>query len=221
MVLRYSSISLLFTVGLLLNLGLVALQPREQAGDDTAATSATPTPPQSPSQQTSSPPTSLPLPYTAPPSAPPSAPQHSDASTNPAAPPPPQSSFQEPNYTAALSIAITFLDVQQSGTLPSWNRVRKAVGGFRDNAHTYDGQSLNADLSGGYYDGAHSYKVAMPLAYTVSNLVLVLSAFPKVGYSLNILLGCAGRRSCCAIWCWLRLWLRVAVCCMNCHDMHP
>lgn len=182
MVLRYSSISLLFTVGLLLNLGPVALQPPEEPDDyDTAATSATPTSPQSPSQKNPSYPPSLPPPY----SAPPSAPQQSDTSTNPTAPPPLPSSVQEPNYAAALSVAIKFLDVQQSGTLPSWNRVRKAVGGFRDNAHTYDGQSLNVDLSGGYYDGAHSYKVAMPLAYMVSNLVLALGTFQQVGDSLN------------------------------------
>ncbi len=100
----------------------------------------------------------------------------------------------DPSYSAALSLAIKFLEVQQSGTLPSWNRVRRAAaGGWRDNAHTLDGASIGKDLSGGYYDGAHSYKMTLPTAFLVNNLAAALGMYGEVGLPRGCRLQAAGR----------------------------
>jgi hypothetical protein len=104
----------------------------------------------------------------------------------PVAPPPPAApvaaaaALPDPSYSAALSLAIKYLEVQQSGTLPSWNRVRRAAGGWRDNAHTWEGASISKDLSGGYYDGAHSYRMTLPTAFLVNNLAAALQMFGPV-----------------------------------------
>jgi hypothetical protein len=93
----------------------------------------------------------------------------------------PAAGAAEPNYLSALSLAVKYLDVQQSGTLPSWNRVRRAVGGWRDNAHTWEGAAVKKDLSGGYYNGAHSFRAALPTAFLVNNLAVALGFFGQVG----------------------------------------
>ena len=92
----------------------------------------------------------------------------------------------DPSYSAALSLAIKFLEVQQSGSLPSWNRVRRAAGGWRDNAHTWEGASISKDLSGGYYDGAHSYRMTLPTAFLVNNLAAALQMFGPVRWAATL-----------------------------------
>jgi endoglucanase len=58
----------------------------------------------------------------------------------------------EPPWAKLLGNSFLFYEAQQSGKLPSYNRVRRIVGGWRDDAHTTDGQDIGKDLSGGFYD---------------------------------------------------------------------
>ncbi len=51
-----------------------------------------------------------------------------------------------------LGNSFFFYEAQQSGVLPTWNRARRANGGWRDNAHTTDGADVGYDTSGGFYD---------------------------------------------------------------------
>lgn len=58
-------------------------------------------------------------------------------------------------------ITCRFIEIQQSGELPDWNRVRVSEpGGWRGDAHLADGtgpDTIDADLSGGWYaDGGKS-----------------------------------------------------------------
>ncbi len=56
-------------------------------------------------------------------------------------------------WSELLGNAYLFYEAQQSGALPSWNRVRRTEpGGWRDDAHTNDGLSQGVDVSGGFYD---------------------------------------------------------------------
>lgn len=61
-----------------------------------------------------------------------------------------------PSFSPSHRFACRFLEIQQSGYLPFWNRfTRDQPDGWRGNSHTLDGQGPSAygvDLSGGWYD---------------------------------------------------------------------
>jgi hypothetical protein len=58
------------------------------------------------------------------------------------------------DYSKLLANTFLFLEVQQSGQLPSWNRAARSAGGFRGTAHVTDGAAVGVDLTGGWYIGA-------------------------------------------------------------------
>jgi endoglucanase len=75
------------------------------------------------------------------------------------------SSAQNPNYGDALGKSILFFEAQQSGRLPSWNRVL-----WRGNSALNDGADVGLDLSGGWYDAGDHVKFMLPMTYSVTML---------------------------------------------------
>ncbi len=67
--------------------------------------------------------------------------------------PPPQNGNDDVHpWGTLLGNSFFFYEAQQSGVLPTWNRARRANGGWRDNSHTTDGADIGIDASGGFYD---------------------------------------------------------------------
>ncbi|CAK9875329.1 unnamed protein product [Sphagnum jensenii] len=73
--------------------------------------------------------------------------------------------FTAADYATALRLSILFYDVQRSGVLPNWQRVR-----WRGNSAIYDGTQSNARLSGGYYDAGDNMKFGFPMAFSMTLL---------------------------------------------------
>jgi hypothetical protein len=82
-------------------------------------------------------------------------------------PPPPQTpgfgpnapALRPVNLSALLGAHYLFVEAQQSGALPAWNRVAKGrPGGWRGDAHVQDGSEAGKDLSGGWYDGGGGWR---------------------------------------------------------------
>jgi endoglucanase len=69
------------------------------------------------------------------------------------------------NYAEALQKSIYFYECQQSGPLPSWNRVQ-----WRGPACVHDGRDVGKDLSGGWFDAGDHVKFNFPMAATVTML---------------------------------------------------
>lgn len=69
------------------------------------------------------------------------------------------------NYGEVLQKAIYFYECQQSGQLPSWNRVS-----WRGPSCIHDGKDVGRDLSGGWYDAGDHVKFHFPLAFSVTML---------------------------------------------------
>lgn len=76
-----------------------------------------------------------------------------------------QANEQAPNYGEALQKSIYFYEAQQSGVLPSWNRVP-----WRGNATELDGSDVGLDLSGGWYDAGDHVKFGLPMAASATLL---------------------------------------------------
>ena len=72
---------------------------------------------------------------------------------------------QQYNYAEVLQKSLFFYEAQQSGTLPTWNRVS-----WRSDASPNDGQSLGIDLSGGWHDAGDHIKFGFPMAFSVTAL---------------------------------------------------
>ena len=70
------------------------------------------------------------------------------------------------NYGEALQKSIYFYEAQQSGQLPSWNRVP-----WRGDATTNDGTDVGLDLSGGWYDAGDHVKFGFPMASAAATLL--------------------------------------------------
>ncbi|MFF3440872.1 glycoside hydrolase family 9 protein [Streptosporangium sp. NPDC002721] len=68
-------------------------------------------------------------------------------------------------YGEALQKSIWFYEAQQSGTLPSWNRV-----GWRGPSGLTDGQDAGLDLTGGWYDAGDHVKFGLPMAASATML---------------------------------------------------
>ena len=101
-----------------------------------------------------------------------------------------KSSLPNQHWLTLLGNALFFYEAQRSGKLPSTNRVS-----WRNDSCINDGQDVNLDLSGGYYDagGAHQFFlfVQPPLSFSVDYikatfpLVRFLSILPAL-HSLNV-----------------------------------
>lgn len=69
------------------------------------------------------------------------------------------------NYAEALQKSFLFYEAQQSGDLPSWNRVS-----WRGDATRNDGKAEGVDLSGGFYDAGDHVKFGFPMAFAMTSL---------------------------------------------------
>ncbi|GAA3620701.1 glycoside hydrolase family 9 protein [Flavivirga jejuensis] len=74
-------------------------------------------------------------------------------------------SFAQTNYGEALQKSLFFYEAQQSGELPSWNRVS-----WRADSALGDGSDIGIDLTGGWYDAGDHVKFGFPMAYSVTTL---------------------------------------------------
>jgi endoglucanase len=90
------------------------------------------------------------------------------------------------NYGEALQKSIYFYECQQSGSLPSWNRVE-----WRGPSCLHDGSDVGKDLSGGWFDAGDHVKFNFPMAFSTTFLCLGVKeyrvAFEKSGQLTNIL----------------------------------
>ncbi|WP_436761294.1 glycoside hydrolase family 9 protein [Streptosporangium sp. V21-05] len=68
-------------------------------------------------------------------------------------------------YGEALQKSLWFYEAQQSGPLPSWNRV-----GWRGPSGLTDGQDAGLDLTGGWYDAGDHVKFGLPMAASATML---------------------------------------------------
>lgn len=69
------------------------------------------------------------------------------------------------NYGEALQKAIMFYEAEQSGKLPSWNRVE-----WRGDAALEDGSDVGRDLTGGWFDAGDHVKFGFPMAASTTTL---------------------------------------------------
>jgi hypothetical protein len=90
------------------------------------------------------------------------------------------------NYGEALQKAIYFYECQQSGPLPSWNRVQ-----WRGPSCVNDGKDNNKDLTGGWFDAGDHVKFNFPMAFSLTMLcwgvVEYRDAYQKSGQLIHIL----------------------------------
>jgi endoglucanase len=76
-----------------------------------------------------------------------------------------QVTFTNQQYGEALQKSLFFYEAQQSGVLPSYNRVSwRAASGLND------GKDVSKDLTGGWYDAGDHVKFGFPMAYTATML---------------------------------------------------
>ncbi|KAG0557526.1 hypothetical protein KC19_11G137600 [Ceratodon purpureus] len=73
--------------------------------------------------------------------------------------------FTSADYASALDKSLLFYDVQRSGKLPPWQRIK-----WRGDSGLKDGQDKNVDLTGGYYDAGDNVKFGLPMAFTITTL---------------------------------------------------
>lgn len=73
--------------------------------------------------------------------------------------------FSSADYASALDKSLLFYDVQRSGKLPSWQRIK-----WRGDSGLTDGRANNVDLTGGFYDAGDNVKFGFPLAFTIALL---------------------------------------------------
>ncbi len=69
------------------------------------------------------------------------------------------------NYAEALQKSLFFYEAQQSGTLPTWNRVK-----WKGNSALNDGAGTGHDLTGGWYDAGDHVKFGFPMAFSTTAL---------------------------------------------------
>lgn len=83
------------------------------------------------------------------------------------------------NYAEALQKSILFYEAQQSGALPSWNRVK-----WRGPSRLGDGSDVGKDLTGGWYDAGDHVKFGFPMASTATQLAWGALRF-EAGYKAS------------------------------------
>ncbi|KAL4585187.1 hypothetical protein LXL04_009802 [Taraxacum kok-saghyz] len=79
------------------------------------------------------------------------------------------------NYGEALSKSILFFEGQRSGFLPNDQRMD-----WRSHSGLGDGSTVNADLTGGYYDAGDNVKFGFPMAFTTTMLAWSVIEFGEV-----------------------------------------
>lgn len=77
----------------------------------------------------------------------------------------PTTSLGSAAYSKALSLGLTFFDVQKSGKLPADNPIS-----WRHDSALSDGSDVGLDLTGGLYDAGDQIKFGFPLAFTCTML---------------------------------------------------
>jgi hypothetical protein len=87
-----------------------------------------------------------------------------------------QTTFTNLQYAEALQKSILFYEAQQSGKLPSFNRVS-----WRADSALNDGKDVGKDLTGGWYDAGDHVKFGLPMAYSATMLGWGIIEF-KSGY---------------------------------------
>lgn len=80
------------------------------------------------------------------------------------------------NYAEALQKSVLFYEAQQSGKLPTWNRVS-----WRGDSRLSDGSDVGHDLTGGWYDAGDHVKFGFPMAATATHLAWGVLEF-EAGY---------------------------------------
>jgi endoglucanase len=78
------------------------------------------------------------------------------------------------NYAEALQKSIFFYEAQQSGFLPSTNRVS-----WRGDSALADGSDVGRDLTGGWYDAGDHVKFGFPMAFSATALAWGAIDFPQ------------------------------------------
>lgn len=85
---------------------------------------------------------------------------------------------QEDDFGKILGLSYQFYEGQQSGSLPSWNRLLSTnAGGWKKSAHLNDGSSIGKNLAGGYYDAGDYLKCPHALAWGTANLIFSVLEF--------------------------------------------
>ncbi|MBE2220397.1 MAG: glycoside hydrolase family 9 protein [Anaerolineae bacterium] len=77
------------------------------------------------------------------------------------------------NYAEVLQKSLFFYEAQQSGELPSWNRVT-----WRGDSALKDGSDVGRDLTGGWYDAGDHVKFGLPMAATTTMLAWGAVEYP-------------------------------------------
>lgn len=78
------------------------------------------------------------------------------------------------NYAEVLQKSLFFYEAQQSGDLPSWNRV-----GWRGDSGLSDGSDVGLDLTGGWYDAGDHVKFGLPMAFSATMLAWGAVEYPQ------------------------------------------
>jgi hypothetical protein len=78
------------------------------------------------------------------------------------------------NYGEALQKSIYFYEAQQSGKLPTWNRVS-----WRGDSALADGTDQGLDLTGGWYDAGDHVKFGLPMAASATILAWGVVEYPQ------------------------------------------
>ncbi|KAL3638607.1 Endoglucanase 3 [Castilleja foliolosa] len=87
------------------------------------------------------------------------------------------SSSSSHDYRDALTKSILFFQYQRSGKLPPEQLAQK--NNWRGNSALSDGQQVNRDLTGGYYDAGDNLKFNFPMAFTTTMLSWSVIEFEK------------------------------------------
>ncbi|XP_024361312.1 endoglucanase 3 [Physcomitrium patens] len=73
--------------------------------------------------------------------------------------------FNSAEYASALDKSLLFYDVQRSGKLPPWQRIK-----WRADSALDDGKAEKMNLTGGYYDAGDNVKFGLPMAFSITLL---------------------------------------------------